>query len=658
MGDVDGDGRLDIVTRDIRHGVFILLQDTPDVDGGVRWRERRFVPTRAREGLDLFDPDSDGDLDVILNGIWLETPDDLASGTFIEHVYAAAWYPSGTSTAEVRDYAVQLAVRDFNGDGRDDIAISNSEELNNAASTDGKPKGIRVYLAPIDPKMQDWTEVIVEGEHFSWHSLEPADLDCDGDIDLFSAISTVGADNAGKELVYFLNDGSGLNWSKTVFSTAAFVYNATLADADGDGDADLFAPDSFNAGPMRYFEHVGGSTVPDTEAPTVPAGLIGNALSFERVSLTWDAADDNVAVSSYRIFQDSMVIGSSKLTEFLVDGLAAEAVYVFSVSARDVAGNESAMSDSVTVRTQRAPELPPLDRDLIAYWPFDENGGVSATDAVSSRVASLSDAAWMPGRYGSALDLGNAADRAEVVGFDLPAGGFSMACWVFPRSFGGNGNEARFISKATSTSGSDHFWMMGNFEDGSALRFRLKLGSTTHTLISPEGVLPLNVWTHVAATFDGGTMRLFANGREVATLAQPGTVAASPSTAIGLGNQPSGAGDRALDGLLDEVRLYSRALTAEELASITVLTPFDQWRYRFFQTSDDQDGVPLFLEYAFDLDPAEFSRVPIDFVDGSFAVPMPRSELTYTPEYSGDLISWVKEEINGDRCFIRVRVSR
>ena len=172
-GDINGDGKIDIVTRDINHGVFVLLQKTAGPAGSA-WENRRFIPTNPREGLDLFNPDGDADLDIILNGVWLETPANPLTGTYTLHTYGAAWYPPGNSNAEIRDYACQIAVADFNGDTRDDIAISNSEELSNAATTTSKPLGIQIYLAPADPKTQPWIQVIPETQHFSWHSLEPS----------------------------------------------------------------------------------------------------------------------------------------------------------------------------------------------------------------------------------------------------------------------------------------------------------------------------------------------------------------------------------------------------------------------------------------------------------------------------------------------------
>gem|GEM_PF-1911737 len=359
VGDIDGNGKLDIVTRDVRHGVFLMLQKAD----GSGWEPRRFIATNPREGLDLFDPDNDGDLDIILNGIWLETPSDPLNGTYIEHTYGAAWYPSGGSSAQISDYASQIAVVDFNNDGRMDIAISNSEELANDSSTDVKPKGIDVYLAPLDPKTEAWTRVDVENQHFSWHSLEPADLNCDGAMDFISAISSVGRDNAPEEIVYFLNGGDGLSFTKVdlISTNVPFVYNSTVGDSDGDGDVDFFAPNNFNSGPIRLFENT--STIQTTPPSNAPGNVSATALSSTSVQLTWQ--DNNTDEDGFRVERKlageafvEVYSSSANVTFWLDEDLSQESDYTYRIYAFNSIGDSPA-SEEVTVTTPAVDNTPP-----------------------------------------------------------------------------------------------------------------------------------------------------------------------------------------------------------------------------------------------------------------------------------------------------------
>ena len=294
VGDIDGDGWLDVVTRDVSHGCFIFLRN----HSGTGWQTRRFLATNPREGLMLWNPDGDGDLDILINGVWFETPADPLNGFYIQHTISAPWYPANNSDVSIADYACKVDVGDFNGDGRVDVVITNGEKLLNDPSTASKPKGVRLYLSPPDPVNGTWTEVILDPGHYSWQSLQIGDIDRDGDLDIVSGISQVGVENAPAYIVAFLNDGSGTNFAtqtidtgKDNFNSDVYVYNATLADADGDGDLDLFAPDNWNSGPIRYYKNM--ATPPASQAPAAPANLTANLVSISRIDLAWSDQSNN-----------------------------------------------------------------------------------------------------------------------------------------------------------------------------------------------------------------------------------------------------------------------------------------------------------------------------------------------------------------------------
>ena len=90
------------------------------------------------------------------------------------------------------------------------------------------------------------------------------------------------------------------------------------------------------------------------------------------------------------------------------------------------------------------------------------------------------------------------------------------------------------------------------------LRFRLRAGGATTTLAG--GALTTNAWTHVAATYDGADMRLYIDGKEVAKAAKTGNLDTDNKVAVWIGDQPP-AGGGPFDGLIDDVRLFARALS-------------------------------------------------------------------------------------------------
>jgi hypothetical protein len=74
--------------------------------------------------------------------------------------------------------------------------------------------------------------------------------------------------------------------------------------------------------------------------------------------------------------------------------------------------------------------------------------------------------------------------------------------------------------------------------------------------------LPVNAWTHLATTYDGANLRLYVNGTVVRTLAVTGSMAVSTGP-LKLGG--NGVWGEWFAGLLDDVRVYNRALTAAEV---------------------------------------------------------------------------------------------
>jgi hypothetical protein len=160
--------------------------------------------------------------------------------------------------------------------------------------------------------------------------------------------------------------------------------------------------------------------------------------------------------------------------------------------------------------------------------------------------------------------------------FDVVGGGITLAAWVKADDF--DINDGRIISKAQEWGGNDHWWMLSTIDPGSVVRFRLKTndGQDTTTLIADSGGLVAGEWAHVAATWDGSDMRLYKNGAEVGSTAKGGSeVATDPNLKVAIGSQPSDAfaADpshvaKYFDGLIDDVSVYNRALSPDELQQL------------------------------------------------------------------------------------------
>ncbi|MGX1273469.1 carbohydrate binding domain-containing protein [Streptomyces phaeoluteigriseus] len=89
----------------------------------------------------------------------------------------------------------------------------------------------------------------------------------------------------------------------------------------------------------------------DTQAPTAPTGLTSTGKTSTSVSLTWNAATDNVGVTAYDVYSGTNQVLSVSGTSATVNGLAPSTGHTFTVRARDAAGNVSAASNAVSVTT-------------------------------------------------------------------------------------------------------------------------------------------------------------------------------------------------------------------------------------------------------------------------------------------------------------------
>ncbi len=218
LGDLDGDGRLDVAARDQsafgKRGnvLYVYRQEIPS-----SWRKRT-IPCPHGEGLKLADLDRDGDLDIVIGELWYENgrqPD-----SWKQHRYTDSW---GEPDAKVE-------VADLNGDGRPDVVLTPAELR-------GERHKVAWYEGPSDPKAENWKErIVVPDIEAVIHSLAVGDFDGDGDLDLAIAEMHQGADP--DEVSLHINLGGGSSWRKQVLSTEG-SHDIVVGDLEGDGDLDI-----------------------------------------------------------------------------------------------------------------------------------------------------------------------------------------------------------------------------------------------------------------------------------------------------------------------------------------------------------------------------------------------------------------------------------
>ncbi|HMW21915.1 MAG TPA: glycoside hydrolase family 9 protein [Burkholderiaceae bacterium] len=109
----------------------------------------------------------------------------------------------------------------------------------------------------------------------------------------------------------------------------------------------------------------------DSQAPTAPTALAAAGVTATGATLSWKAATDNVGVSSYELYNgSSLVTGGLTGTSATLTSLYCGSSYSFTLKARDAAGNLSAASNAITVKTSACPTAATLiyTDSLAATW--------------------------------------------------------------------------------------------------------------------------------------------------------------------------------------------------------------------------------------------------------------------------------------------------
>ena len=198
-----------------------------------------------------------------------------------------------------------------------------------------------------------------------------------------------------------------------------------------------------------------------------------------------------------------------------------------------------------------------------AAFPFSEGSGSTSADssANGNRAQLTGDTRWSTsGKFGGALVLEGGSDGAAVPAGDSlnVTNGLTIEAWIHPAAVAGH--PMVLMREAAGEEGAYSLGLAGN-KGGLSARIRTTNGLFAATVAN--AAVPPNAWTHVAATYDGTQLRVYRNGIEVGSTRASGSIVRSTKP-LWLGR---GAKGDALSGVLDEVRVYNRALQAAELAA-------------------------------------------------------------------------------------------
>src|SRR6266480_1200270 len=514
IGDFDGDGRADILWRNSSTGenyIWLMNGLSTASQGSVNFVD----PAWQVKGIGDFDGDGKADI------LWRN------SSTGENYLYLMnGWTIAArglVNIVEPSSFWELKGIGDFDGDGKADILWRNSSTGENYVYfMNGWAIVSRGSLDTVaDPYwMQRSATTLADSTGPDTVAPStPAGLTASAASSSRINLSWLAAtDNVGVIRYSVYRDGvqiasvAGRSYANTGLSAATtYSYTVAASDAARNASAQSSPVSATTKAPL------------DTQAPSIPTNLAASAITPTTLTLSWNAATDNVAVAGYRVYLNGTLLLSPSSTSAQIIELTPDFTRSFTVAAFDAAGNASAPSAPLSVTT------PPLADTTAPTTP----SGVAAS-ALTSSSLTLS---WSP-----------ATDNVGVTGYRVYRNGTLAA------SPGGTSASITGLSAATTYSFTvSAVDAAGNASASSApLSATTAASSDTTAPTTPTGLAASALTaTSLTLSWSPATDNVGVTGYRVY---RNGTLAASPS-----GTSAS------ITGLLASV-LYSFTVSAVDAA--------------------------------------------------------------------------------------------
>ena len=205
---------------------------------------------------------------------------------------------------------------------------------------------------------------------------------------------------------------------------------------------------------------------------------------------------------------------------------------------------------------------------LVAAYGFDEVNGSYAEDASGSgNYGTITGAVRVVGgRFGNALKFSGTSSSPNWVtvqnSASLPSSSaMTLEAWVYPTTWVSGTSTVVMKQQPNAGSYGEAYLLAANNGANQPMSAIL---AGSEVAIGGNMQIPLNQWTHLATTYDGQYQYLYVNGVLVSTLPQTGAVNTS-SGVLQIGGNSLWGGY--FQGYIDEVRIYNRALTNDQIIS-------------------------------------------------------------------------------------------
>lgn len=195
--------------------------------------------------------------------------------------------------------------------------------------------------------------------------------------------------------------------------------------------------------------------------------------------------------------------------------------------------------------------------ELVGYWKFNESSGDAVDSSGNLPNLTNNNVTYGAGQYGNAVYFNGSTAFFVGTGPDLNGQSFTFSAWLW-RDAGG-GQEIYFSQG--SGDGSHNNLHLRVYDDGL-----MRFGFLNNDLDAPAGTFVMGQWNHVVLTYDAATnaRKIYLNGGE----AKASDTSASDfigNTDLNIGRWIRNGGDQYWTGRIDDLKIYNRALTLEEI---------------------------------------------------------------------------------------------
>lgn len=211
-----------------------------------------------------------------------------------------------------------------------------------------------------------------------------------------------------------------------------------------------------------------------------------------------------------------------------------------------------------------------LNEGLVGYWSFDEGSGDIAFDYSRNNNGIIHGATWATGISGKALGFDSEMENHVNIGDSTileMTDALSVSAWIFPTGPGSCPVTGGAIVMKEGE------YLLARDRDGT-ITFALENDDPGWVLVETEYKAPLYTWTHVGWTYSAqeSMLKVVINGGEyVFTHSGNGLIGdyhPDMDDFMIAGRQAEASGNQYFDGLIDEVRVYNRALSEAEIQKL------------------------------------------------------------------------------------------